>query len=268
MLRYRHAQCLDSFQEERSQARGTQCRPRPSLPLLDRFALGVSEDIAEDVSTLLRLGHFRHADHHRTTIPRLSQLDDELKSSRQYASGECRVRAPAVLGHQILQAEKCLLGGFSDHREQDTVRGKQKMQQRYSLRALHFIENQTHGVHLGHQCEKIEAVDAGPAVFWHRVGSEGSDPSSLQGRFVWILDSEDLPVASHVGNKAVEKLSLAASWRATDSEIQPGREAYRQELESSDCENAPSDQTVGVKRARVRRLAFANTAPVRDHTPL
>jgi hypothetical protein len=100
------------------------------------------------------------------------------------------------------------------------------------------------------------------------VGSERSDPSSFQGRFVGILDSEDLPVASHVGNKAVEKLSLPASWRAADTEIQPGREAYRQELESTDCENAPSDQTVGVKRARVRRLAFANTTPVRDHTQL
>ena len=268
MLRYRYTQRLDSFQEKRSQARGTQCIPRPSLPLLDHFAFGVSKDIAEGVSTLLWLGHFRHADHHRTTIPRLSQLDDELKSSRQNASGECRVRAVPVLGHQILQAEKCLPGGFSDHGEQNTIRGKQKLQQRYSFSALHLIENQTHGVHLGHQCEKIVAGDAGPTVFWHRVSSETSDPSSLQGRFVGVLDSKDLPIASHVGNKALEKRSLPASWRATDSEIQPGREAYRQELESTDCENAPSDQTVGVKRARVRRLAFANTTLVRDHTEL
>ena len=266
MLWYRYPQCLDSFQKERPQARRTQSIPRPRLPLLDHFAFGVSENVAEDVPTLLWLGHFRQADDHRTTIPRLAQLDDELKRSGQNTSGECRVRALPVFAHQILQREKCLPGGCSDHGEQDTIRGEQKLQQRYSLRAFHLIQYQTHGMHLGHQCEKITAGDAGSVVFWHQVGSERSDPSTLQGRFVGILDGQDLPVASHVGNQAVEKRSLPASRRATESQIQPGREAYLQELESTNCENAPSDQAVGVKRARARGVAFANTICVRDHT--
>jgi hypothetical protein len=66
----------------------------------------------------------------------------------------------------------------------------------------------------------------------------------------------------------MKKFSRLASWWATDSDIQSGCQAYRQELKRSDRENAPSDQAVAVKRTCVRGPAFANATPVRDHARL
>ena len=268
MLRYRYPEHLDSSCEERPQARWSQFTAGPRFPLLARFALGVGEDMAEDVASALWLAHFRHADHHRTSIPRLSQLNDKSKSTRQYASGECRVRATSVHGRQTLQPEECLLWGFGYHGEQDTVGGKQKLQQRYGLLALHLIDDQTNGVHSGHQREKIASGDGSPPVFRHGLGSERSDPRSLERRLLGVLDGEDLPVSGHVGNKTVEKFSGCAPWRPADSEVQSGPQAYREELECLDRQNATSYQIISIERTRVRRLAFATTTPVRDHARL